>query len=90
MFLQVPAAAAEEGGSVLPHEAHRGGECGKREDHPDPAADEAETLSAEVQKRLREHRCEGLDHQGLGQEEDGAERLGLLRWVNIANVEVLM
>lgn len=90
MFLQVPAAAAEEGGSVLPHEAHRGGECGQREDHPDPAADEAETLSAEVQKRLRGHRCEGLDHQGLGQEEDGAERLGLLRWVNRANVEVLM
>lgn len=77
---QIPAAAAEEGGALLPHEAHRGGERGQREDHPDPGADEAETLPAEAQKHLRWHRRAGLDHQGLGQEENGAKRLGFLRW----------
>lgn len=80
---QVPAAAAEEGGAVLPDEAHRGGERGQREDHPDPAADEAEALPVEPEAGRCWHRRPGLDHQGAGQEENGAERLGLLRLGNI-------
>lgn len=41
MVSQVSAAAAEEGGAVLPDEADRGGECRQREDDSHPAADEA-------------------------------------------------
>ena len=52
---QVPAAAAEEGSAVLPDEAHRGGECWQREDHPDPAADEAEALPVPVEAGCRWH-----------------------------------
>lgn len=46
---QVPAAAAEEGGAIPPHESHRGGEQQLWEDHPHQAADEAEALPAEFQ-----------------------------------------
>lgn len=79
---QVPAAAAEEGGAVPQDEAHRGGERQQWEDHPDPAADEAQTLSGELEEGSNRHRRQGLGHQGAGQE-NGAERLGLLRLASI-------
>lgn len=52
---QVPAAAAEEGSALLPDEAHRGGECRQREDRPDPAADEAQALTVELEAGRRRH-----------------------------------
>lgn len=55
LFPQVPAAETEEGSAVLPDEAHRGGERWQREDHPDPAADEAEALPAEPGADQRRH-----------------------------------
>lgn len=80
---QVPAAEAEEGCAIPPDEAHRGGECRQREDRPDPAADEAQALAVELEAGRCWHWRAGLDHQGTGQEENGAEHLGLLRLADI-------
>lgn len=80
---QVPAAEAEEGRAILPDEAHRGGECRQREDHPDPAADEAQALTVELDAGHCRHWRPGLDHQGTRQEENDAEHLGLLRLADI-------
>lgn len=52
---QVPSAAAEEGGAILSDEAHRGGERREWKDQPDPAADEAKTLSAELKTDIFWH-----------------------------------
>lgn len=84
MLSQVPAAEAKESSAIQPDEAHRGGECRQWEDHADPAADETEALPAELQAESCRYWCTGLEHQTwTRQEENGAERLGLLRLAGV-------